>query len=166
MFQQREELAYWSRVFVWQTSPHGCYAGCYAVLLEHVERGGGGGATEAASLSQCTQTAQQQENIRAVKTSRPSPTLATWSEEGVFLCQLVISVPQDAFRTLAVLCTVIVKDKNWPKHSFSLILPVLCTASVDPASCCSGVICDEVFIVYTGCCQLRCLKYLTIIIYY
>lgn len=54
-FQRREELVYWSRVFVWQISPRGCYAGCYAVSLEHVERG----AAEAASLSQRTQTRER-----------------------------------------------------------------------------------------------------------
>lgn len=90
-------------------------------------------------------------------------------------------VTEDAFRTVTVLCTVIIKDKpgdslvfQWGRGSinkdyFSLSLSLsrlMCTASVDTASSCSGVICDEVFIVYTGCCQLRCLKYLTIIIYY
>lgn len=83
----RGELAYWSRVFLWQTSPHGCYAGCYAVLLEHVERGGGGATGAVRSCSARThahthrhtrrhthkpvedETANTQENIWAVRTS-------------------------------------------------------------------------------------------------
>lgn len=63
------------------------------------------------------------------------------------------------------------QDPHRPMHCDSkglldLSVPVLCTASVDTASSHGGDICDEVFIVYTGCCQLKCLKYLTIIIYY
>lgn len=142
----------------------------------------------AASLLQCTHAHTQtrrdnkQENIWAVKTSPHTHT-------HIFLSCRVFAGPcakKDAFRTRTVLCTVIEEDflfcfvllvcflESRPRHSLSLsegpesiaILPGLCTASVDTAPCCSGVICDEVLIVYTGCCQLRCLKYLTIIIYY
>jgi len=87
--------------FVWQTSPRGCYAGCYAVLLEHVERG----ATEAASLSQCTDTTAGKHSGR-------------WHSAWFSLCLVFL---QDAFRTLTVPRTMIAKDEPRGFSFFSLV---------------------------------------------
>lgn len=111
------------------------------------------------ALAVHTHTHTERENIWAVRTNPPP--FSCWLGK-VWICHLCA---EDAFRTLAVSCTVIVKDNRGPDDP-PTPAPAPCTASVDAVSCSSGVICDEVSIVYTGCCQLRCLKYLTIIIYY
>lgn len=68
------------------------------------------------------ETAQQQENIQAVETSRPPRSLLGPTVFLFFLNPFCVDrVLKDAFRTLTVLCTVIVKDETWPRDSFSLV---------------------------------------------
>lgn len=115
-FELGEELAYWSCViFVWQTSPRGCYAGCYAVFARtcrNVVRR----RQPPSHSAHRHETTGQRESIQAVKTHTLSITISSLFFFFYPLCQLVTSVPQscvclcvcarvlqDAFRTLTVL---------------------------------------------------------------
>lgn len=76
-FELGEELAYWSCViFVWQTSPRGCYAGCYAVFARtcrNVVRR----RQPPSHSAHRHETTGQQESIQAVKTHTLSITISS-----------------------------------------------------------------------------------------